>query len=198
MISLSDLAIARTRAPKSSCTVILAMGVVLVVRSDVASSTCLECTMVNMKGPVDPILELRLKAEARFQERPARHWEAHKPPTVEEFHQTIYELQIHQIELDMQYDELCRSQAELESMRTDHPGPARSGQAMPAGPRVTNREKEILRLIVGGNTSRKIAEILGISPRTVETHRWRIMQKLSISNSVGLVKYAMAHGFGQG
>lgn len=56
---------------------------------------------------------------------------------------------------------------------------------------ITKREKEILALIVDGYTSSQIAKILYISPRTVETHRSNLMQKLEIKNTAGLVRYAM-------
>jgi len=56
---------------------------------------------------------------------------------------------------------------------------------------ITNREKEILRLIVDGYTSHEIAQLLFISPRTVDTHRANLMQKLDIKNTAGLVRYAM-------
>jgi len=59
---------------------------------------------------------------------------------------------------------------------------------------VTKREKEILNLIVDGYTSAEIAEMLYISPRTVETHRANLMQKLKIKNTAGLVRYALEEG----
>lgn len=59
---------------------------------------------------------------------------------------------------------------------------------------ITNREKEILRLIVDGYTSHEIAQILHISPRTVDTHRANLMQKLDIKNTAALVRYAIEHG----
>lgn len=59
---------------------------------------------------------------------------------------------------------------------------------------ITKREKEILNLIVDGYTSAEIAEMLYISPRTVETHRSNLMQKLKIKNTAGLVRYALEEG----
>jgi len=59
---------------------------------------------------------------------------------------------------------------------------------------ITKREREILRLIVDGYTSSEIANILFISPRTVETHRSNLMQKLNIKNTAGLVRYALEKG----
>jgi len=60
---------------------------------------------------------------------------------------------------------------------------------------LSKRETEILRLVGLGLTSRKIAEDLDISSRTVDSHRQRIMQKLGISNGPGLVKFVSAPGF---
>jgi two-component system response regulator NreC len=59
---------------------------------------------------------------------------------------------------------------------------------------LTTREREILQLIAEGNSSKKIAELLFISPKTVETHRTHIMNKLNIHNRTGLVKYAIRKG----
>ena len=63
------------------------------------------------------------------------------------------------------------------------------------GPAVhlTNREKEILKLVVDGASSKAIAGELFISIRTVETHRNNILQKLNVKNSAELVKYALKH-----
>ncbi len=60
---------------------------------------------------------------------------------------------------------------------------------------LTKREKEILNLIADGLTSQEIAESLYISPRTVETHRANLLQKLDIKNTAGLVRYAVENGF---
>lgn len=59
---------------------------------------------------------------------------------------------------------------------------------------LTGREIEVLKLIVQGNTNRQIAEKLGLSVRTVESHRANIMSKLNLRNRVELVRYAAAHG----
>ncbi len=60
--------------------------------------------------------------------------------------------------------------------------------------RLTFREREILQLVVEGNSNREIAETLAISVRSVETYRRRIMQKLGVSNVPDLVKLAIRHG----
>jgi two-component system invasion response regulator UvrY len=55
--------------------------------------------------------------------------------------------------------------------------------------RLTEREIEIIKLIKNGCTNKEIAEKLFLSPRTVETHRARILKKLDLKNSLSLVKY---------
>ncbi len=56
---------------------------------------------------------------------------------------------------------------------------------------ITDREQEILQLIVDGLTSKQIAEKLYISPRTVDTHRANLMEKLELNNIAELVRYAI-------
>jgi len=56
------------------------------------------------------------------------------------------------------------------------------------------REREIFQLIAEARTSREVAELLAISPATVETHRARILQKLDIHNTAELVLYAVRRG----
>jgi two-component system, NarL family, response regulator NreC len=59
---------------------------------------------------------------------------------------------------------------------------------------LTPRELEVLRLLVRGNTNRQIAGLLGLSIRTVESHRANLMGKLGLSSRVELVEYAEEHG----
>ncbi len=59
---------------------------------------------------------------------------------------------------------------------------------------LTEREREVMRLIAEGYTSREIAEMLRISPRTVEGHRERLMAKLGVHNKVELTRLALRHG----
>lgn len=56
------------------------------------------------------------------------------------------------------------------------------------------REREILQLVAEGKTSAEIGPTLGISPKTVETYRSRLMDKLGLSNLAGLVKFAIQQG----
>ncbi|MBI5117268.1 response regulator transcription factor [Candidatus Poribacteria bacterium] len=56
---------------------------------------------------------------------------------------------------------------------------------------LTQREKEILKLVAEGRSSREVADLLFISDRTVDWHRANIMKKLGLKNTAELVKYAM-------
>jgi len=60
--------------------------------------------------------------------------------------------------------------------------------------RLSAREREVLQLVVEGKSSAEIASILSLSPKTVETYRSRLMQKLNIKDIPGLVKFAIQHG----
>ena len=60
--------------------------------------------------------------------------------------------------------------------------------------RLTEREREILKLIAEGRTSREVADMLYISLKTVLNHRAKIMEKLDLHNRTELIKYAMRRG----
>jgi len=70
--------------------------------------------------------------------------------------------------------------------------------AGPSGPggvdRLNPQEREILQLVAEGKSNAEAAEIMGLSPRTVETYRGRLMQKLQLEDLPSLVKYAIRHG----
>ena len=59
---------------------------------------------------------------------------------------------------------------------------------------LSDREREVLRLLALGHTNQEIAKMLYISVRTAETHRAHIMQKLRLSSRADLVRYALANG----
>lgn len=59
---------------------------------------------------------------------------------------------------------------------------------------LSSRQREILQAIAEGRSTREIADMLSISPKTVETHRSQLMQKLDIRDVPGLVRYAIRHG----
>jgi DNA-binding NarL/FixJ family response regulator len=60
--------------------------------------------------------------------------------------------------------------------------------------RLTPRQREVLQLIAEGSTSREIARALGISVKTVETHRARLMERLDVHDIAGLVRRAIEMG----
>lgn len=60
--------------------------------------------------------------------------------------------------------------------------------------RLSVREREILQLLAEGSTTKQIAEELSISPKTVEGHKTRIMDKLQVHNRIGLLRFAMQVG----
>ena len=69
------------------------------------------------------------------------------------------------------------------------PGPAQTVFSM-----LTPREREVLQLLAEGKRTSEIAELLHIGVKTVETHRWQIMNKLGIRNLAELTKYAIREG----
>jgi DNA-binding NarL/FixJ family response regulator len=73
---------------------------------------------------------------------------------------------------------------------------ARDGPAL-AQTQLTPREVEVLQLIAEGRTMQEIATTLGISPKTVETHRYRLMDRLNIHHVAGLVRHAVRLGLVQ-
>jgi DNA-binding NarL/FixJ family response regulator len=60
-------------------------------------------------------------------------------------------------------------------------------------PELTPRELDVLRLLVRGNTNRQVADQLGLSTRTVETHRANLQGKLGLASRVELLEYAEEH-----
>ncbi|MEX0900000.1 MAG: response regulator transcription factor [Gammaproteobacteria bacterium] len=60
---------------------------------------------------------------------------------------------------------------------------------------LTDRERQVLQLVAEGNTTKQIASTLGVSVKTAESHRTRMMQKLAIHETASLVRYAIRRGF---
>jgi DNA-binding NarL/FixJ family response regulator len=94
----------------------------------------------------------------------------------------------------------------VEAVRAAHAGrqyfSPRVAEALASMPRLdanplallSAREREILQMMVEGRSSAQIAQILGLSPKTVETYRSRMMRKLGIHDLLGLVKFALQQG----
>ena len=59
---------------------------------------------------------------------------------------------------------------------------------------LTARQREVLRLVAGGKSTKEIAFLLNLSVKTVETHRAQIMERLGIRDVAGLVRYALRTG----
>lgn len=72
----------------------------------------------------------------------------------------------------------------------------RSKSAMPRD-RLTVRERQVLQLIAEGKSTKETATLLGITVKTAESHRTRLMQKLDIHETASLVRYAVRNGIVQ-
>jgi DNA-binding NarL/FixJ family response regulator len=59
---------------------------------------------------------------------------------------------------------------------------------------LSKREREILKLVADGHSSAAIGEMLHLSPKTVDSYRSRLMQKLHLSDLAGLIKFAILYG----
>jgi DNA-binding NarL/FixJ family response regulator len=60
-------------------------------------------------------------------------------------------------------------------------------------PQLTSRQRDVLRLILDGRRMKEIAETLQLSARTVETHKYQMMQTLGVDSTAELVRYAIEH-----
>ena len=77
------------------------------------------------------------------------------------------------------------SQAVIEAYRA---------KAEPPPDPLTPREREVLQLVAEGKTCKEIAQLLGVTLNTAETYRTRVMEKLDIHETAGLVRYAVRRG----
>lgn len=73
-------------------------------------------------------------------------------------------------------------------------GRVKSGEELDLGEVLSEREREVVKLTAEGNTAQQAADILSLSPKTVETYRHRAMQKLGLANRAELVRYALRAG----
>jgi len=80
------------------------------------------------------------------------------------------------------------SKFELDAIAAD------SGDPLPPFGVLTSRQREVLQLIAEGKNTKQIGIVLGVSAKTVETHRAQLMNRLEIHDTAGLVRYAIRMG----
>ena len=80
-----------------------------------------------------------------------------------------------------------------EAMR-EQVGPATSGQAADPYEALTDREKQVLKLVAEGHSNKEVAELLDISVKTAMSHREHIMQKLDLHSRTDLIRFAIQQG----
>jgi DNA-binding NarL/FixJ family response regulator len=61
-------------------------------------------------------------------------------------------------------------------------------------PRLSSRERQVLQMLAEGNSNANIATALSLSPKTVETYRAQMMEKLDLGNFASLIRFAIQHG----
>jgi len=64
----------------------------------------------------------------------------------------------------------------------------------PATGSLTPRQRDVVRLLAEGRTMKEVAATLGVSPRTVETHKYQSMEALRLKTTAELIRYALEHG----
>lgn len=84
----------------------------------------------------------------------------------------------------------CTPEIDIQSI--EYSGPKEGDKLFPD---ISDREKQVIRLICDEHSNKQIASILGISIKTVELHRSNIFRKVGVSNSAGLVRWAMENDF---
>lgn len=67
-------------------------------------------------------------------------------------------------------------------------------KATPPGDLLSSRERQVLQLVAEGKTTKEIAGVLGVSIKTADSHRARLMRKLDIHDTAGLVRFAIRRG----
>jgi DNA-binding NarL/FixJ family response regulator len=82
-----------------------------------------------------------------------------------------------------------------EELTTDWAKIRKGEIAPPESEPLTLREREVLKLIAEGKSSKEIADLLFISPRTAERHRANMMEKLNLKKTADLIKYAIQKGY---
>ena len=70
-------------------------------------------------------------------------------------------------------------------------------KSSPTDDPLTGRERQVLKLVAEGYSTKECASILGVSVKTADSHRTRLMRKLSIHGTAGLVRYAVRHHYAE-
>ena len=92
------------------------------------------------------------------------------------------------------HGEVVLSPTLIKKLVVDYVGRTQAGEGHAVPPNVTAREHEVLTLIADGYSNREIAERLGVSLSTVQTHYAHLIEKLNLRNRTELVKYALRRG----
>lgn len=87
---------------------------------------------------------------------------------------------------------LDRVQKAIEQDRQRIAAEARRSDRLNVLNKLSNREREVMTLVVAGHSNKETAQQLGVSPKTIETHRANLMRKLDISSFAELVQLAMS------
>ena len=82
---------------------------------------------------------------------------------------------------------------EVARMAMEEAGPEKPGGADPYEA-LTDREKQVLKLVAEGRSNKEVAELLGISVKTAMSHREHVMEKLGVHNRTELVRFAIRRG----
>ncbi len=83
---------------------------------------------------------------------------------------------------------------DITALHATHNGSGNGSNGNGASPALTAREQEVVQHIAGGSSNKCVADRLGLSVRTVESHRARIMRKLRVASLPDLVRYAVRQG----
>src|SRR5262249_42328934 len=90
--------------------------------------------------------------------------------------------------------EVCRGRTYISPAIGGRVGEAVRARSDEAPEPLSLREREVLQLVAEGKTNKEIAGILDVSSKTVDCHRTRLMEKLGVRGTAGLVRYAVRRG----
>jgi DNA-binding NarL/FixJ family response regulator len=90
--------------------------------------------------------------------------------------------------------EVCRRATYLSPVISRAIVDAYLSKTAPPAEVLSSRERQVLQLVAEGKTTKEIATLLGVSTKTADSHRTRLMRKLEIHDTAGLVRYAIRRG----